>query len=409
MSKRKKRPPADESMDAMAAEGQTHEEPTQDQPPPDMTAEVEPTGFEAGTESLTPVNELSPLASFEEVDAAIEAALGEAALSSDDPVAVAEGEMLPVIDSDDASGAIIEMVAGEGSGGGGSDRWEEPTRVGEQQEMAHLAAQSADASADTDGDRLQVDSWARLENIIESLLFAADRPLALADVKRLLNERDGKKVAQALDALQARHRGTGIELASTAGGWQFRTNPENAVWVAKLVAGRPARLSRAMLETLAIVAYRQPITRPEIDEIRGVDCGPVLKTLLDRGLIRMIGKKEEVGRPILYGTTPEFLRTFSLKDLTELPTLRQFHELGAAEQAKVDAEAPLPAGQAGDVGAPVPRTMPAPSPLPDQNPEEEDALLAELDEATSAATRATRSPDPPAPPSGDEPAPQATE
>jgi segregation and condensation protein B len=150
-----------------------------------------------------------------------------------------------------------------------------------------------------------------------------------------------------------------------------------------------------MLETLAIVAYRQPITRPEIDEIRGVDCGPVLKTLLDRALIRMIGKKEEVGRPILYGTTPEFLRTFSLKDLTELPTLRQFHELGAAEQAKVDSEAP-------------PRVMPAPSPLPDQNPEEEDALLAELDEATSAATRATRSPDPPAPPT-DEPAPQATE
>ena len=97
-----------------------------------------------------------------------------------------------------------------------------------------------------------------------------------------------------------------------------------------------------MLETLAIVAYRQPITRPEIDEIRGVDCGPVLKTLLDRNLIRMIGKKEEVGRPLLYGTTPEFLRTFSLGDLSELPTLREFHELGEAEMAKVDAAAPAP-------------------------------------------------------------------
>ena len=95
-----------------------------------------------------------------------------------------------------------------------------------------------------------------------------------------------------------------------------------------------------MLETLAIVAYRQPITRPEIDEIRGVDCGPVLKTLLERSLVRMIGKKEEVGRPILYGTTPEFLRTFSLRDLTELPTLREFHELGEAEMAKVDAATP---------------------------------------------------------------------
>jgi segregation and condensation protein B len=394
MSKRKKRPPADESMDAMAAEGQTHEEPAPDQPPSDMTSGAEPTGFEVGTDSLTPVNELSPLASFEEVDAAIEAVLGEAALSSDDQVALAESEMLPVIDRDAASGAIIEMVAGEGSGGG-SDRWEEPTRVGEQQEMAHLAAQSADASADGDGDHLQVDSWARLESIIESLLFAADRPLSLADVKRLLNERDGKKVAHALDGLQARHRGTGIELANTAGGWQFRTNPENAVWVAKLVAGRPARLSRAMLETLAIVAYRQPITRPEIDEIRGVDCGPVLKTLLERGLIRMIGKKEEVGRPILYGTAPEFLRTFSLKDLTELPTLRQFHELGAAEQARVDAEAPAQGGAAGGEGATgatpgasAAPAMPAPSRLPEHDPAEEDALLAELDQATAAASRA---------------------
>ena len=93
-----------------------------------------------------------------------------------------------------------------------------------------------------------------------------------------------------------------------------------------------------MLETLSIVAYRQPITRPEIDDIRGVDCGPVLKTLLDRGLMRIIGKKEEVGRPMLYGTTPEFLRIFSLRDLTQLPTLREFHELSAEHQAKVDAE-----------------------------------------------------------------------
>src|SRR4030095_8076268 len=109
--------------------------------------------------------------------------------------------------------------------------------------------------------------------------------------------------------------------------------PAHTAWVSKLMAGRPARLSRAMLETLAIVAYRQPITRPEIDDIRGVDCGPVLGTLLERGLIRIIGKKEGRGRPMLYGTTSESLRIFSLKDLTELPTLRQFHELSAEHQA----------------------------------------------------------------------------
>ena len=366
-------------------------------------------------------------ASVEEVDAAVDAALGIGTL--DDPAAPVEAADAS---ESDAKTPPVEFDAREMSQHGGADHdtvevtmdapaagdevagWEEPTRVGAEAEMAELAAQSmAEPSgghgAEAGDDVPAVDSAVRLESILESLIFASDRPLALVDFKRLVGERDAKKLTAALEALQARHRGTGLELASTAGGWQFRTSAENAAWVAKLIAGRPARLSRAMLETLAIVAYRQPITRPEIDEIRGVDCGPVLKTLLDRALIRMIGKKEEVGRPILYGTTPEFLRTFSLKDLTELPTLRQFHELGAAEQAKVDAEAPLPNAQTGDAGAPVPRTMPAPSPLPDQKPEEEDALLAELDEATSAATRATRSPDPPPPPSGDEPAPQATE
>ena len=115
-----------------------------------------------------------------------------------------------------------------------------------------------------------------------------------------------------------------------------RTHPANGTWVAKLVAGRPQRLSRAMMETLAIVAYRQPITRPEIDEIRGVDCGPVLRTLLDRALIRVIGKKEEVGRPLLYGTTPDFLKTFNIAELTDLPTLRDFHELGQEDRDLVD-------------------------------------------------------------------------
>jgi segregation and condensation protein B len=134
----------------------------------------------------------------------------------------------------------------------------------------------------------------------------------------------------------------------------------------------------------------------------------------------MIGKKEEVGRPILYGTTPEFLSTFSLKDLTELPTLREFHELGVAERAKVDAEAPGTAGADAGAGvegaassdasasaaAGVPRAMPKPTELPDLDPDEEDALLAELDDATSAATRASKPPEPTEPPpAGDAPAP----
>ncbi len=233
----------------------------------------------------------------------------------------------------------------------------------------------------------------RLASIVESLLFASDKPLGLNELKRLLGERDGAKLTAAVEELRERRRETGVHVVSVAGGWHLRTNPENADWVSRILAGKPPRLSRAMLETLAIVAYRQPITRPEIDEIRGVDCGPVLKTLLDRNLVRMIGKKEEVGRPLLYGTTPEFLRTFSLKDLTELPTLREFHELGEAEMAKVDAAAPAP-------------EMPVPVPPPPRpavralDPAEEDQLLDELDRASAAAAKAA------GPPPGSEPAPE---
>ena len=226
-----------------------------------------------------------------------------------------------------------------------------------------------------------------IESVLESLLFASDRPLPVSDLKRLVGERAGGKVAAALEALRARRdqEGSGIQVVEVAGGWHLRTRPDNVGWVSRLIAGKPQRLTRAMLETLSIVAYRQPITRPEIDDVRGVDCGPVLKTLLDRGLVRMIGKKEEVGRPILYGTTPEFLRIFSLRDLAELPTLREFHELGAAEQAKVDAEAPL----AADAAAKVDGDKPAPPPARRElDPEEDDELLTELDRAAAAAVKA---------------------
>jgi segregation and condensation protein B len=158
------------------------------------------------------------------------------------------------------------------------------------------------------------------------------------------------------------------------------------------------RLSRAMLETLAIVAYRQPVTRPEVDDIRGVDCGPVLKTLLDRGLVRIIGKKEEVGRPMLYGTTPEFLRIFNLRDLSELPTLREFYDLSAEDQSRVEAEHGSPE-----------ETPSAITPKPDvaigsvmrgalqPEPEDTDPLLDELDEASQLAKQALGGLEPAAP------------
>ena len=230
----------------------------------------------------------------------------------------------------------------------------------------------------------------RLESIIESLLFASDKPLGLVDLKRLLGDRDGKKITAAVEALIDSRKGMGVEIAALSSGWHLRTNPENADWVSKLLVGRPVRLSRAMLETLAIVAYRQPVTRPEIDDIRGVDCGPVLKTLLDRSLVRIIGKKEEVGRPMLYGTSPEFLRVFNLRDLSELPTLREFYDLSAEDQSRVESEH----------GAETEPKASATTPKPDvalnsvsrgalsPEPEDTDPLLDELDEASKIAKKA---------------------
>src|SRR5262249_28276767 len=127
----------------------------------------------------------------------------------------------------------------------------------------------------------------------------------------------------------------GVVLHEVAGGFQFRTNPMNAHWVRQLLAGRPVKMSRAQLETLAIIAYRQPITRPEVDEIRGVDSGGTIKAPLDRRPLRVLGKKEEPGRPMLYGTTPGFLEFFNLKDLKDLPTLREFYELNEDSMQKI--------------------------------------------------------------------------
>jgi segregation and condensation protein B len=175
-----------------------------------------------------------------------------------------------------------------------------------------------------------------LKSILESLIFASDKPITLKQLKAITGNTAAEKLRAALDDIQVEFRDSGIQLAEVGGGYQFRTHPDNAHWVKKLLAGRPPRLTQAMLETLAIVAYRQPVTRPEIEDIRGVDCGGVLRLLLERSLIRIMGKKEEVGRPILYGTTKQFLEFFNLKDLKELPTLKEFTELSEEHAERLD-------------------------------------------------------------------------
>ena len=188
-----------------------------------------------------------------------------------------------------------------------------------------------------------------LDHLLEALIFASPSPLTLPRLRQLTGIRDTSAIEEALARLGASYEGRGLVLSLVSGGYQLRTAPRFASYVADLCAGRPVRLSRAQLETLSIIAYRQPITRPEIDDIRGVDSSGTLRVLLERNLVRVLGKREEVGRPLLYGTTKEFLDFFSLADLRELPTLREYAELTqesqtrlAAIEAEAEAEADEP-------------------------------------------------------------------
>ncbi|MCS6911772.1 MAG: SMC-Scp complex subunit ScpB [Myxococcota bacterium] len=180
---------------------------------------------------------------------------------------------------------------------------------------------------------------AALRSVLESLLLVADRPLPLDRLRELCALPDVAPVREALEALRRQYQeeGRGFQIHEVAGAFQLRTAAQNAPYVQRLLQQKPVRLSRAQLETLAIVAYRQPITRPEIDEIRGVDSAGTLKVLLERNLVRVLGKKEEPGRPLLYGTTRTFLEFFNLRDLRDLPTLREFYELSEEHQAQVSA------------------------------------------------------------------------
>jgi segregation and condensation protein B len=183
----------------------------------------------------------------------------------------------------------------------------------------------------------------RARAIVEALLFAAEKPLdlpALRDATQL----EEQVLQEALEALRQKHApgAGGTVLVDLGGRWQLRTDPQLGAYVRRMLQVKPMRLTRAALETLAIVAYRQPITRPEMEDLRGVDCGAVTRALLDRKLIRILGKKDEPGRPLLFGTTKEFLELFNLRDLTQLPTLREFQELSEDSRKIVEEEAPAP-------------------------------------------------------------------
>jgi segregation and condensation protein B len=180
--------------------------------------------------------------------------------------------------------------------------------------------------------------------VVEALLFVSGEPISVARLATVIGAVSKAEVEQALKRLEEElaQDGRGIQLVKLAGGYRLVTKPDYAPWLKRLDKAKAAqKLSRSALESLAIIAYKQPLVRAEIEEIRGVETSGVLRTLLERKLVRIVGRKEVPGRPIMYGTTKFFLEHFGLQDITQLPPLREFKELGEAEQALLPIEDPM--------------------------------------------------------------------
>ena len=185
---------------------------------------------------------------------------------------------------------------------------------------------------------------AELKALLEAIIYVAEEPVTAKQLERSLDAVAPEELRAALRELvdASQQPGRGVEIRQVAGGYRMSTRAEHHEGVRKFVKSQkpPLRLSLPALETLAVIAYKQPVTLPEIRAIRGVDPGGVLATLLEKGLVVTAGRKEAVGRPILYRTSREFLLRFGLKDTSELPTLEEFEELARASLGEL---APAPA------------------------------------------------------------------
>jgi segregation and condensation protein B len=187
-------------------------------------------------------------------------------------------------------------------------------------------------------------SVARLSSIIESLLLVTASPLKEEKIRKIVEHYEKSAIDEAITVLREKYSGdSGILIEKVAGGYQLRTNPANQDYVRVLLESRPPRLSRAALETASIIAYTQPITRAEIEDIRGVDSQGSIKTLIEKRLIKVVGKKEVPGKPFLFGTTKEFLEVFGLESLISLPSISELEEfLGSYDEGRSFENGPGP-------------------------------------------------------------------
>lgn len=215
----------------------------------------------------------------------------------------------------------------------------EPTTIDAQSELPKTIERTAETTETIDNsvsekpesNSAATRSLAEIAGVIEALIFVADEPLTAKTIAEVVNE-PRELVESIVENLAAEwnERESGLQLRAVAGGWQISTRAEYHDEIRRFLKTRPnAKLSLAALETLAVIAYKQPVTVPEIMEIRGVQSGSAIKTLLDKRLIVAKGRKETVGRPMLYGTSKDFLLQFGLKDLSELPSVEDFEDLTA--------------------------------------------------------------------------------
>ncbi|MDN3557379.1 SMC-Scp complex subunit ScpB [Halomonas maura] len=231
-----------------------------------------------------------------------------------------------------------------------------------------------------------------LDEILEAALLAAGEPLSLERLEALFDDHERpprRALREALGRVEGRHERGAMELLETASGYQLRIRPRLSPWVSRLWDERPQRYSRALLETLALIAYRQPVTRGDIEEVRGVTVsGSIMRTLVDRGWVRVVGHRDVPGRPAVYATTRAFLDDFGLKTLDELPPMHELKAFEEPEQSLEDAPPPPQhelLAQADDPPEP-PDEPPVGDDTPDDtaSPESGDAAAAETQEAAAA-------------------------
>jgi segregation and condensation protein B len=246
-------------------------------------------------------------------------------------------------------------------------------------ELASEASAEAAAAAGAEASEAPT-TRAHLKRLIESLIFVSDQIISPLQIARIVKAKQ-VEVRELVTELSAEYEGRGIELVEVAGGYQFRSAAASAPFVRDLVAQRPVRLTRAQLETLALIAYRQPITRPEIDDVRGVDSGSAIKVLLERDLVKILGRKDEAGRPLLYGTAPYFLEFFSMKGMQDLPTLREFTELNDEHRELFQRKT----GEIPDLSA----EMGSLAPSEYVDPEDESPVTNEVDSATESEAQSS--------------------